>query len=260
MTTNDQLSGMHFWCFKDYNTPCNTNGNEGVVDRFTVPKTIYYMFRKYWTGQAPEYPRSGTATTIQLLTDTNSLHANGVDVFLITATMRNAAGYQIATATGNVTFTVTPANAATFFGGNVVPSYAGRAGAFLRTTTVPGTITVTAAYAGLTTQSVTLNTVRDTNYVPPFGPGVSIGSKGVIFAPSYKFNITSVTKGFVFQCPDQIPGNLRIINCQGKTMYASSVNKGASLFISRKQLGAGIFYASWKGVDQRVVSHKMIVE
>ena len=91
LATSGQLSGGHFWCFKDYNSGDNTDGNEGIVDRLTVPKTVFYKYRKMWTGAALDFPTAGiTATTIQLLSDTTVLHANGADVFLLTATLRNA--------------------------------------------------------------------------------------------------------------------------------------------------------------------------
>ena len=59
-----QAFGGALLVFKDYNSPCNLTGNEGVVDRFTVPKTIFYMFRQKWTGIAPDYPKAVTATTV----------------------------------------------------------------------------------------------------------------------------------------------------------------------------------------------------
>ena len=240
LNTTGQLSGGHFWCFKDYNSPCNTNGNEGLVDRFTVPKTIFYMFRNYWTGAATDYPSAVTATTIQLLSDTNSLRANGADVFLITATMRDGAGHQSSNANGNVTYTVTPANAATFFGGNVQPAYAGRAGAFLRTTTTSATITVTAAYAGLTTASITLSTLADTNRVPPFGPSSVKNPAMVQLLPdAYRLKITGTSRDYAFQCPLASPGRLSIINCQGRTIFTRNVGQGSTLVINRQMLGTG---------------------
>jgi beta-galactosidase len=253
LNTTGQLSGVHFWCFKDYNSPCNTNGNEGLVDRFTVPKTIFYMFRKYWTGLAPDYPRPGTATTIQLLSDTNSLRANGADVFLITTTLRDGAGHQISSVNGNVTYTVTPASAATIFGGNVQPAYAGRAGVFLRTTTVPANpITVTAAYGGLTTASISLTTLQDTNWVPPY-TATAVKGAALLSRDLYKLRVTFTAKGLVLQCPPA-EGKLTIVNCLGRTVYHRDVTKGEQVFISRHSLGSGLLHAVWEGSGRRVSS------
>lgn len=253
LNTSGQLSGGHFWCFKEYNSPCNLSGGEGVVDRLTVPKTMFYMYRKYWTGLAPDYPRPGTATTIQLLSDTlGPLRANGADVFLLTTTLRDGNGHQISSATGNVTYTVTPANAGKIFGGNVQPAYAGRAGAFLQTTTTPATITVTAAYAGLTTASITLTTLADTNRVPPFGP-VSVTTPALLLNDVFKLRITSTAKGLVFRCPPA-QGRLTVVNCLGKTVFDRDVTRDASVFIRRGIFGPGLFYGIWEGSGKRAVS------
>jgi hypothetical protein len=255
LNTSGQLSGGHFWCLKDYNTPCNTQGSEGILDRLTVPKTLYYMFRYYWTGQTPEYPRAVTATQIQLIADTGTtgpLRANGVDVFLLTATLRDGTGRQSSTATGNVTFTINPAGAGTIFGGNVVPAYAGRAGAFLRTTTAPATITVSAAYTGLTTQQITLTTIPDTNWVPPFG-ATAVKTAALLSSDVFRLKMTLTVKGLVFLCPPA-DGRLTIVNCIGKTVFSRKVAPGESVFVNRRALGPGLFYGIWEGANRRVVS------
>jgi beta-galactosidase len=256
LNTSGQLSGGHFWCFKDYNSPYNINGNEGVVDRLTVPKTIFYMFRKYWTGAAPDYPKSVTPTTIQLLSDTlGPLHANGADVFLLTATLRDGAGNQSSSANGNVTYTVAPASAATIFGGNVQPAYAGRAGAFLRTTTTPGTITVTAAYGSLPTASITLITVQDTNQAPPFG-AVSVKTPLLSqYSPdAYKLNIGGSSKNYLFHCPAASAGRLSVLDCQGRTVFAADAAQGATVVMHRRTLGTGVYYGVWDNGARRVIS------
>jgi len=254
LNTSGQLSGGHLWCFKDYNTPCNTCGSEGAVDRYTVPKTLFYMIRRYWTGVAPDYARPGTATTIQLLADTvGPLRANGVDVFLLTASMRNASGALISSATGNVTFTVTPSNAGTIFGGNVVPAYGGRAGAFLRTTTTPAaTITITAAYSGLTTQNITLTTLQDTNWVPPYTAS-AVKTAALLSSDVYRLRAVSTAKGLMLRCPPAA-GKLTIVNCLGRTVYSREVAQGERVFISRHTLGSGLLHAVWEGSGRRVSS------
>jgi beta-galactosidase len=253
LNTSGQLSGGHFWCLKDYNTPCNLEGSEGILDRLTVPKNLFYMFRRYWTGQTPEYPRAVTATQIQLLADTvGPLRANGVDVFLLTATMRDGSGRQSSTATGNVTFTVTPSNAGTIFGGNRVPAYGGRAGAFLRTTTTPATITVSAAYSGLTTQQITLSTIQDTNWVPPYTVS-AVQTAALLSSDLYKLRVTSTVKGLLFRCPPAA-GKLTIVNCLGRTVYSREVTEGEKVLVSRQTLGSGLLHAVWEGSGRRVSS------
>jgi len=256
LNTTGQLSGGHFWCFKDYNSPCNLTGNEGVVDRFTVPKTIFYMFRQKWTGIAPDYPKAVTATTVQLISDTlGPLYANGADVFLLTTTLRDGAGNQSSLANGNVTYTVTPASAATIFGGNVQPAYAGRAGVFLRTTTVPATITVTAAYGALSPASITLTTLQDTDRVPPFG-ATAVSAPAVPQAHSGAFflTVTYTPKDLLVQCPPSLAGRLKIIDCQGRAVFAANAPPGAAVIVPRRILGSGVYYGVWDGGNRRAVS------
>jgi Beta-galactosidase/beta-glucuronidase len=253
LNTTGHLAGGHFWCFKDYNSPDNTTGFEGIVDRLTVPKTVFYMFRQNWAGIAPDYPRPGTATKIDFQTDTTTLNATGSDIFLLTATMRDANNRQISTATGNVTFTVNPAGAGTIFGGNTVAALAGRAGAFLRTTTTASTITVTAAYAGLPSATLTLTTTAVTESYTE-GP-VSIHSplSQDLWNDANTLKIFSSAKGYAFRCPKE-PGRLSIMDCMGRTLYSMDVAKGASPVIDRKTFGTGLFYGVWKSENRRLIS------
>jgi hypothetical protein len=257
MNTTGQLAGGHFWCFKDYNSPCNLTGSEGVVDRLTTPKNMFYMFRKYWTGAIPDYPRAVTPTTIEFLSDTTGpLHANGADVFLLTTTLRDGAGHQSSTANGKVTYTVTPAAAGTIFGGNSQPAYAGRAGAFLRTTTTPGTITVTAAYAGLPTASITLTTVQDTNHVPPLSVTNVVKNQALLLVlpDAYKLRITYSSKDYLFHCPIASSGRLSIVDCKGQMVYTVNAGQGSTVAVPRQILGSGLYYGVWDNGARRVVS------
>jgi hypothetical protein len=176
-------------------------------------------------------------------------------VFLLTTTLRDGNGHQSSSANGTVTYTVTPAGAGTIFGGNVQPAYAGRAGAFLRTTTTPATITVTAAYTGLTTASITLTTLADTNRVPPFGPSYVKNPMMVQLLPdAYRLKITTTPRDYAFQCPLASPGRLSIINCQGRTVFTRDVGQGSTLVIHRQMLGIGVYYGVWDNGARRVIS------
>lgn len=249
-----QLAGGAFWCWKDYNSPCNTNGNEGIVDRICVPKTVYYKFRAMWTSPSipTDNPIAGTATRIELLADTMTLRANEANVFLITATMRNANGRQISSDSGNVTFTVTPSAAATFYGGNVVRAYGGRAGALLKTATTPASITLSAAYGTLPTASIILTTQQDTNQVPPY-TATAVTTAALLSSDRYQLKVTSTVKGLMFRCPPAA-GKLTIVNCMGRTVYSREVAQGEQVLISRRALGSGLLYGIWEGANRRVSS------
>jgi hypothetical protein len=250
-STSGQLAGGHFWCFKDYNSGANTNGFEGMVDRLTVPKTAFYMFREKWTNQAPDYPRPGTATKIDLQADTNSLGATGADIFLLTATMRDANNRQISTATGNVTFTVSPTSAATIFGGNSVAAPGGRAGAVLRTTTTASTMTITAAYSGLPTATLALATfpVSETYTESPVSAVRGSLSQQTAVQP-LRIKAVSTSKGISFQCPP-MPGRLSVVDCMGKTVYSTEVKNRSMVFLNRRLIGFGLFYGVWDNGNQR---------
>jgi hypothetical protein len=253
LATSGQLAGGHFWCFKDYSSPDNTVGFEGVTDRFTVPKVIYWMFRQEWTSLATDYPRPGTATTINLEADTNSLYASGSDYFLITAALRDANGHQISSDSGEVAFTISDPAKAVFFGGNLIKAYGGRAGGFLRTATSSGTFTVTASYPGITVQpTITLTTLplpAETYY----NTGTSVLREQAHPIEAYKLTVMAGARGFSFRCPPAV-GILRIVDCQGRSVYVSGVQKNALLFIDRHALGSGLFYVVWEGGSQKLVS------
>ena len=158
-------------------------------------------------------------------------------------------------ANGNVTYTVTPASAATIFGGNVQPAYAGRAGVFLRTTTVPATITVTAAYGALSPASITLTTLQDTDRVPPFG-ATAVSAPAVPQAHSGAFflTVTYTPKDLLVQCPPSLAGRLKIIDCQGRAVFAANAPPGAAVIVPRRILGSGVYYGVWDGGNRRAVS------
>ena len=258
LNTSGQLAGMHFWCFKDYNSPSNADGYEGVVDRLTVQKTIFYMFRQKWTGQAPDYPQGGNATKIDFQSDTNIVKATGSEVFLLTATMRDANNRQIASATGNVTFTVNPTSAGAIFGGNSQGAMAGRAGVLLKAGTTPGAFTVTAAYTGLpsATLTLTLDTVSESYFdgIVPVSPAPMAHMSSVL----YRVDVTSSATGYLFQCPP-VPGKLSIINSSGKLIFAGIVVKGHAIRINRSSLGTGLLWAVWTGGGRSIVSRFITV-
>ncbi len=250
MSTSGQLAGGHFWCFKDYNSAANKTGWEGIVDRLTLPKTVFYKFRYMWTGQAPDYPKSGTATKIELAADTNSLFATGADVFLLTATMRDDGGRQIATATDGVTFTVSPAGAGAIFGGNKAASPGGRAGALLRTTTAPANpITVTAAYEGLPSATIQLTTLAAVDEVPLLSQSEAM-AQAKARDRFKRLTIAKSAQGLVVQCPIA-HGRLCIIDCQGRSVFSTMVTTPEIVFKRSRAVGVGIYHCVWSGNGRR---------
>jgi hypothetical protein len=254
--TSGHLAGGHFWEFKDHFSSWNTNAYEGVADHFDIPKTMYHYFAKKWNAAyVPDYARAGTPTKIDFKADTNSLPADSVNVFLLTAALRDANNHLISV-TCNITFTLSDPTKGIIFGGNTVAALGGLAAAYLRTSKSSGTFTVTAAAScnALPSQTVTLSTTP----VPP----ESFVETGVL-PPSAQakmeakvLEVTHTSNGIVFHCPHSA-GHLRIIDCRGRTVYSQDARNGALLVVSRHSLGAGLFYGVWEDGTQRLVSRVM---
>jgi hypothetical protein len=252
--TSGHLAGGHFWEFKDHFSSWNYDGYEGVADDMDIPKTMYHYFAKKWNSSyIPDYPRPGTATKIDFKVDTNSLPADSVNVFLLTAALRDANNHLIST-TCNIQFTLSDPTKGIIFGGNSVAALAGRAAAYLRTSKSPGTFTVTAASscnASLPTQTVTITTTA----VPPevYTQVVSVKNSPVKVMQPSKLTMKSEAMGFMFRCPASSEGTLKIIDIRGRTVFSSAVLKDASVFIKRTSLGAGSFCAIWSNAGQHLI-------
>jgi hypothetical protein len=202
-----------------------------------------------------DYPRPGTATHIDFRVDTNSLPADSVNVFLLTAALRDGSNRQISSDSNcTVTFTLSDPTKGVIFGGNRVKPLGGKAAAYLRTSKSPGTFTVTASVTCRTMSSpvVTLTTtpVPPETYEIPTGVRPS-DVQAMTATPELK--VTHASNGIIFRCP-RSDGHLRVIDCQGRTVYSQDVRSGASLFVSRLALGAGLFHAVWENGKQRLVS------
>ena len=253
LNTAGQLAGAHFWEFIDQNSWHNLTGAQGVVDRFTAPKVCYWFFRNKWTGLAPDYPRPGTATQLVLTADTNSLPADSVNVFLLIATMRDAAGHQISSDSGQVQFTLNDPTKGRIFGGNLVKAYGGKSAAFMRTTRSAGTFTLTATYPAISSipaQTVTLTTTAVpaetyTDQVTAVRPRSSLPGR-------LNLEVVSGASSFKFRCP-ATAGTLKIVDIRGRTVWADAVARNASVAIARKIFGAGLFYAVWTSGSQRII-------
>ncbi|HAJ80065.1 MAG TPA: hypothetical protein DCO75_09870, partial [Fibrobacteres bacterium] len=258
--TTDKLAGSHFWCFMDYNSNRNSTGYQGIVDRLWLPKNIYFRFRKSLTGVATDYWQKGTPTKIDLAADITSLKADGSDISLITATLRDDNGKCMHTDC-NIAFTISPATAGTLFpdtgstyGTSVtVPVRGGRTGVLLRTTTTPGSITVTAtpgnslAAASMTLQSVTATESYYEGDVPVVKKLVNSAVKTDLkLRTRYSGNNIIITSPFAEE------KTLHIVNCRGETVASYRLKKGGFLVIDRRTTGEGIYYAVCNDAGRRI--------
>jgi hypothetical protein len=255
--TSGHLAGGHFWEFKDHFSTWNSNAYEGVADNLDIPKTMYHYFAKKWNASyVPDYPRPGTPTKVDFKADTNSLPADSVNVFLLTAALRDGNNHLISV-TCNITFTLSDPTKGIIFGGNTVAALGGLAAAYLRTSKSSGTFTVTAAAScnALPSQIVTLTTtaVPAEVYVNP-NSGV-VNSPTKIMQPLY-LGVISGARSFSFQCPGEA-GTLKIFDIRGKTVWSRKVEKNASLIVSRKGFGACALFAEWNDGSRHVVKPLM---
>jgi hypothetical protein len=254
------MAGGHFWCYTDYSSGRNTVGHQGIVDRLWLPKGVYFKMRKSLTGAAPDYWANGAPTQLALIADNTTLKADGSDISLITATLRDASNACVH-ASCNVTFTASPASCVRLmYGGHstsltdsgnpvTVAVEGGRAGVLLRTSRTAGTITVSAtATCVSTTPSVTLtSTAPAAEAIGPFTwPGSSLryeSPKVSIEAPRLKTVYTA--KGVQISFPAGIAKTVHIIDCQGKERVSYALKGGVAALVDHRSAGSGIVYAAW---------------
>jgi hypothetical protein len=268
------MAGAHFWCFMDYSSGRNTTGREGIVDRLWLPKNVYFKMRNSLMGTATDYWANGTPTQLALTADNTSLKADGSDISLITATLRNA-GNACVHANCNVTFTASPASCVRLmYGGHstsltdsgnpvTVGVEGGRAGVLLRTSRTAGNITVSAtATCVSSTPSVTLtSTAPAPETTGPFAWSSSAvrhaSLKGPVEAPRLKTACTD--KGVLISFPAGVSKTVHIIDCQGKERASYALQGGAAVLIDHRSVGSGIVYAEWDDNGRRILTRLNIV-
>jgi hypothetical protein len=263
-----KLAGAHFWCFMDYSSGRNTTGREGIVDRIWLPKNVYFKMRNTMMSTEPDYWANGTPTNLDLTADNTTLKADGSDLSLITATLRDASN-DCKHAACNVTFTATPASCVRLlYGGHstsltdsgnpvTVAVEGGRAGVLLRTSRTAGTITVSAtATCVSTTPSMTL-TSRDPapEIVGPFAWAPMTQRQGAakdLFRSPF-LNMAYTSKGIAISFPAGTAKTVHIIDCQGTTRASYALGKGSAAIVDRARVGAGIVYAVWDDNGRRML-------
>jgi hypothetical protein len=159
-TRLNKIAGGCMWSFNDYWSPF-IQKPMGVVDHYRIPKAVYYLFRKNWTGKASETPVPGlTPTKLLLEIDNKVLIADSTDIAIVTASFRDAGGVCVDTKAGPsdsipVTFTLEgPANQ---FGPLVVKAFGGKCGLMIKSKNTPGSITIGASAPNLpAAQAITI--------------------------------------------------------------------------------------------------------
>jgi Beta-galactosidase/beta-glucuronidase len=160
-------AGQVRWVGYGYGSFLSDNGGlGGVVDYYRIPGPEWYQYRQEKLGTAYMLPTAGTAAKIILTTDTNIIGNDGTDDCELIAQVASANGTPInnnpaitLTATGGGLF---PTDSSMTFNNATSPDTRcmqyGTAKMTMRSYT-PGTITVTATSAGLTSASVTITCI-----------------------------------------------------------------------------------------------------
>jgi beta-galactosidase len=167
--SNSYIGGS-MWSFNDYSSVLiNQEKPMGVVDFYRIPKQVFYLFRKNWTGKAEDNPVAGvTGTRISLEPDLTALTSDSCDISRVIAAIRNDNG-QLAGAVVDVTFQVTgPANV---FGPTTLSTKCGKIAIVVKSTNTPGTIKIKALAANFAPDSITITSApRDTTPLPFIAP------------------------------------------------------------------------------------------
>jgi beta-galactosidase len=266
-STTDKCGGAHFWCFMDYCSYEQLWGREGLVDRLYLPKNVYFMFRNKLRGIAPDYWTNGTPTHVELIADLANLKANGSDISQIVATLRDANGACKHQAC-NVTFTVSSGASSVamlYTGESVNPASGastvacavegGRAGIFLRTSTIPGNIVVTATTScGLSATTVNLTSTAADETLPTLvwdGTSVNSGSQPG-FNDVLRLKTVYTGKGIMISFPKGTEKTVRIMNSQGRILASYTLKNGIPVLVDHRVVASGILYAVWDDADRRI--------
>jgi len=216
-----QHAGQFLWVYNDY-----TAGKPmGIVDEYRLPKNLYYRFRQAFTSKAPDYAVAGAAAKIDLKADLVKLQADGADITIVSAALRNASNACI-NSTANVTFGVT--GPATAFGPLTRAAAGGKVAIVLKSTTTAGTVTVTANSGSL--PQAQLSIASEAVITTPV-----IKSKGVVPGCaeqrlSLRMHGNTIGVGSVDMTPDRIVA----VDIHGRTLgvwnNTASVNIGTSRY------------------------------
>jgi beta-galactosidase len=175
------LAGEFVWSGMDYlgeapnAWPVVGSGSSpllGLLDRLGNPNPDGYTWQKVWGAPATAAPATGTtATQVALAADHGTLLADSNDVVYVKATIADASGKVVPTSAAPVTFsiqgpgTIVAVDSATQMGesfrGNVRNAFNGVCYAIVQATG-PGAITVSAAAAGLSGGTATVQAAAGT--------------------------------------------------------------------------------------------------
>jgi hypothetical protein len=259
-TRVNKIAGGCMWSFNDYWSPF-IQKPMGVVDHYRIPKAVYYLFRKNWTGKASETPVQGlTPTSLLLTTDNDMLVADSTDIAIITASFRDAAGVCVDTKAGPsdsipVTFTLQgPANN---FGPLTVKACGGKCALMIKSKNTPGNIVVSATAPNLpAAQPITIPSIPlDTSAldIPVRWMGKPVAQPAYVTVKQIK------NKLLISLPPARKSGStVTLFSMNGQKMSCPVSVKGGMLTINTSALATGNYFLSI-GKDNRSIKTIFIV-
>jgi hypothetical protein len=269
-----KLAGAHFWCFMDYSSGRNTVGREGLVDRLWLPKNVYFKMRSTYTGKAADYWKAGTPAKLELTADQTTLVADGSDLSLITATLRDANNACVQ-ANCNITFTASPASSVRLlYGGHstslsdsgnpvTVAAEGGRAAVLLRTSRTAGAITVSATASCVSsTPSVSLtSTLPSPEKIGPFAWSESATRPDPlpVCRQDVRLGTVYTESGALISLPAGTRQTVRLYDSRGRQRATYTLNDGVPSLVDTRSTGRGIFYAVWENDGLRNVTRLNLV-
>ncbi len=278
VTRTNHLAGACLWAFNDYWSDHSGGVNPmGAVDHYRIPKSLFYLFRQFWTG-VPDTGSGGvpvpgiTPTSLQLNADTSSLIADSTDVSIITASLRAANGHCVDNTNGGkntdtilVVFNVSgPAN---YFGSDTGKLYAGKCGFMIKSKNTTGPITVTATAlangkeltANLASDTLTIQSVQaDTTSLPFITPVLQRRISAVALD---KISIRQMNHAVIvsFANKNAAGWTVRLVNFNGDVISCPVSSVPVGLSIGTKGLAAGYYLLSVSSKAAGGMTKKIVI-
>jgi beta-galactosidase len=253
ISRTQKLAGACMWSFNDYWSEFIKDKPMGVVDHYRIPKAVFYVFRKYWTGVESETPVPGlTPTLLQLDCDNDALVSDSTDIAIITASFRDASGVCVDTKSGpddSIPVTFAVSGPADYFGNLEVKAYAGKCALIVKSTNTPGTVTVTASAPGLPEAvPVTIISQEPDNSPLPF---IGVASVRNGKAVTMYGRITMRQKGnhivVHFPTKSAMTDRVALYNSLGRKVACPTVLKGTAVYLNTGHLSPGCYSLSVTG-------------
>ena len=245
----------------------------GVVDHFRIPKAVFYLYRKYWTGVPDSVPVPGlTPATLRLDCDTNSLIADSTDVSIITASLRAADGRcvdntNVGANTDTILVIFNVSGPANYFGGDTAKLFGGKAGFMIKSTNTPGPITISATAlangkeltANLVSTPLTIQSIQaDTTSLPFLTP---VLQRGVAKTALDKVSIRQIKNSVIVSFPDKtVTGwKVRFATINGDVIDCPVSACPAGLSIATKRLATGYYVLRISNKAAGTITRKIVI-